>query len=63
MVTVPGHPNVAIALIDIAMMTFGGEARQRTEDEYNELFAATGFAFARVLPTTTNFSIIEAKPV
>lgn len=63
MVTVPGQPNVAIAIIDIAMMIFGGEARQRTEDEYNELFAATGFALARVLPTTTGFSIIEAKPV
>lgn len=63
MVTVPGQPNLAIALIDIAMMTFAGEARQRTKDEYNELFAATGFALARVLPTTTTFSIIEAKPV
>ena len=63
MVTVPGQPNVAIGLIDIAMMMFAGEARQRTENEYNELFAATGFALARVLPTTTAFSIIEAKPV
>ena len=63
MVTVPGQPNVAIARIDIIMMIFGGEARQRTEDEYKELLAPTGFALARVLPTTTTFSIIEAKPV
>ena len=63
MVTVPGQPNVAIGLIDIAMMMFAGEARQRTENEYNELFAATGFTLARVLPTTTTFSIIEAKPI
>jgi hypothetical protein len=63
MVPVPGQPNVAVAIIDIGMMTFAGEARQRTEDEYNALFAATGFAVARVLPTTTSFSIIEVKPV
>jgi hypothetical protein len=38
---------VRIALFDITMMTFGGEARQRTEEEYNELVAATGFVPAR----------------
>jgi len=46
----------------MAMMMFGGEARQRTEDEYNELLAATGFGPARVLATPTAFNILEAKP-
>ena len=54
--------NVGIALLDIAMMTFGGEAQQRTEEEYNELFAATRFSQARVVATGTAFSILEARP-
>ena len=62
MVPVPGQPDVGIALLDMAMMIFGGEARQRTEDEYNELFAATGFGPARVLATGTAFNILETKP-
>jgi hypothetical protein len=62
MVPVPGQPDVPIALLDMVMMMFGGEARQRTEDEYNELFAATGFGPARVAATGTAFSILEAKP-
>jgi len=62
MVPVPGQPDVGIALLDMAMMMFGGEARQRTEDEYNELFAATGFGPARVLATGTAFNILETKP-
>ena len=62
MVPVPGQPDAGIALLDIAMMMFGGEARQRTEAEYNELFAATGFGPARVLGTGTGFSILEVRP-
>jgi hypothetical protein len=62
MVPVPGQPDVAIAMLDIAMMIFGGEARQRTEAEYNELFSATGFGPARVVGTGNAFSILEVKP-
>jgi len=62
MVPVPGQPDVGIAMLDITMMIFGGEARQRTEEEYNELFAATGFGPARVVGTGTAFSILEVKP-
>ena len=59
---VPGQPNVGIAVLDIAMMQCGGEARQRTESEYEELFAATGFGLTRVVGTGTAFSILEARP-
>jgi len=62
MVPVPGQPDVGIALLDIGMMMFGGEARQRTVEEYNELFAATGFSPAGVVGTGTAFSILEARP-
>ena len=62
MVPVPGQPDAGIALLDIVMMTFGGEARQRTEAEYNQLFAATGFGPSRVIRTGTAFRILETKP-
>jgi hypothetical protein len=61
-VPVPGQPDAGIAMLDMAMMMFGGEARQRTESEYNQLFSATGFGPARVIRTGTAFSILEAKP-
>ena len=62
MVPVPGRPDVGIALLDMAMMMFGGEARQRTVGEYDELFAATGFGRSGVVETGTAFSILEARP-
>jgi hypothetical protein len=62
MVPVPGQPDIGIAMLDIAMTIFGGEARQRTEEEYNELFAATGYGPVRVVETGTAFSILEVKP-
>jgi hypothetical protein len=61
MVPVPGRPDIGIALLDIMMMMFFGEARQRTVAEYNELFAATGFSPARELETGTAFSILETR--
>jgi hypothetical protein len=62
MVPVPGRPDVGIALLDMAMMMFGGEARQRTEAEYLELFVATEFALKRVVETQSAFSILEVSP-
>ena len=62
MVAVPGQPDAGIAMLDMAMMMFAGEARQRTEAEYNQLFSAAGFGPARVIETGTAFRILEAKP-
>jgi len=62
MLTVPCEPNVQVALIDIIMLMYFGEARQRTVDEYKHLFDSTGFSLARVLPTAGAFSIVEASP-
>ena len=58
----PGRPEVGIALLDMSMMMFGGEARQRTETEYRELFAATELVLTRVAETGTAFSILEVSP-
>jgi hypothetical protein len=39
MLTVPGEPNPGIAVLDLMMLLYFGEARQRTVAEYSELFA------------------------
>jgi len=63
MLTVPCQPNPGLAMIDMMMLLYFGEARQRTAEEYEELFKATGFALTRVIATPNAFSIVEAKPV
>ena len=44
MLTVPGEPNPGIAVLDMMMLLYFGEARQRTVAEYSELFRATGLS-------------------
>lgn len=63
MLTVPCHPNPGVAMLDMMMLLYFGEARQRTVEEYNELFGATGFELTRVIATPSAFSIVEARPV
>lgn len=62
MLTVPCEPNVRVSLIDLTMLMYFGEARQRTVEEYKNLFDSTGFLLGRVLPTAGAFSIVEASP-
>jgi O-methyltransferase domain len=63
MLTVPCKPSVQVSLIDMIMLMYFGEARQRTVDEYRGLFDSTHFSLTRVLPTAGAFSIVEAAPV
>jgi hypothetical protein len=63
MLTVPGAPNPGIAVLDMMMLLYFGEARQRTVAEYSELFQATRLELTRVVPTASAFSIVEARPV
>jgi len=63
MLTVPCHPNPGVAMLDMMMLLYFGEARQRTVEEYHELFGATGFELTRVIATPGAFSIVEARPV
>lgn len=63
MLTVPCEPSVPVGLVDMAMLMYFGEARQRTLDEYKKLFDSTNFALVRVIPTAVAFSIVEARPV
>jgi hypothetical protein len=63
MLTIPCEPNVQVGVIDMVMLMYFGEARQRTVDEYQQLFEPTRFSLTRVLPTAGAFSIVEAAPV
>ena len=46
-------------LIDMQMMAMFGSARERTQAEFGELLAASGFAPLRLIPTASPVSIIE----
>jgi hypothetical protein len=61
MVTVPCEPNRLVGLADVNMLTLFGEARQRTEAEYADLFGRHGLELLRVVPTTSAFSLVEAR--
>jgi hypothetical protein len=61
MLTIPCEPNAQVGLIDMVMLMYFGEARQRTVEEYRTLFDASRFQLSRVLPTAGAFSIVEAS--
>jgi hypothetical protein len=63
MLTIPCQPNAQVGVIDMIMLMYFGEARQRTVEEYRQLFSSTGFAITRVLPTAGAFSIVEVAPI
>jgi hypothetical protein len=48
--------------IDIVMLILAG-GRERSVDEYRELLASTGFRLNRVVPTASQFAVIEAFPI
>lgn len=55
------EPHVG-PLIDLNMMVMTG-GTERTEVEYGQLLAKSGFRLERVAPTKSPFSVIEAVPV
>jgi hypothetical protein len=48
--------------IDIVMLVLTG-GRERSVDQYRELLASAGFQLNRVVPTASQFAVIEAFPV
>jgi len=63
MLAIPCQPSIQVSLIDMIMLMYFGEARQRTADEYRSLFDSTQFSLTRIVPTAGAFSIVEAAPV
>jgi len=57
----PGNDPDFGKLLDLEMLTLPG-GRERTEDEFRSLFAQAGYRLARVVPTKSPLSVVEAAP-
>ena len=62
MVVPPDNRPSPAQAMDLNMLVVAG-GRERTEEEYQRLFQATGFRLERVIPTHSPFSVIEATRV
>jgi hypothetical protein len=58
----PGNEPSFVKLLDLAMLALPG-GRERTEEEYRELFAAAGFRLTRAVPTSADVSVLEGQKV
>ena len=61
-IVTPGNAPSHAKMLDLLMLVYAG-GKERSEKEYGELLAATGFGLERTLTTASTMSIIEAKPV
>jgi hypothetical protein len=58
----PGNAPSFGKLLDLTMLVIPG-GKERTEEEYRELFAAAGFRLARIVPTAAEVCVIEGEQV
>jgi O-methyltransferase domain len=58
----PGNTPHLSKTIDLLMMVLL-DGRERTQDEFAELFARAGLKLTRVVSTPSRFPVIEATPV
>ena len=60
----PGHPpgNEPFGgkLLDLVMLLIPG-GKERTEDEYRTLLDEAGLELSRIVPTSTEISVIEGR--
>ena len=52
----------SLLVSDLTMMVMNG-GRERTADQYRALLAASGLHLARIVPTATEISVLEAEPL
>ena len=62
MVIKPRNEPQPAKWLDLNMLVLPG-GRERTETEYGEMFNKAGFRLERIVPTPTEVSVIEGKPV
>jgi ubiquinone/menaquinone biosynthesis C-methylase UbiE len=62
MVIKPRNEPQPAKWLDLNMLLIPG-GRERTEEEYREMYAKAGFKLERIVPTPTEVSVIEGKPV
>lgn len=53
-----GNEPFMAKFLDLAMMLMPG-GKERTEDEFRKLYNQAGFDLARIIPTSTDVSVIE----
>jgi len=56
----PARGDPILYLLDTQMMAMFGTARERSEAEFRDLLTETGFAFRRLIPTTSQVFIVES---
>lgn len=56
----PGNAPSLAKSLDLQMLVMNG-GRQRTEEEYRQLYAAAGLRLTRVIPTASEFSLVEGE--
>lgn len=61
-IVAPANQPDLTKLIDIEMLLMPG-GRERSEEEYRALLQAGGFELTRVVPTQSQISVIEARPI
>ncbi len=54
----PGNDPFGGKLLDLVMLLIPG-GKERTAEEYTELFASAGFSLSRIVPTAGEISVIE----
>jgi len=59
-VVTPGSQPDFAKIIDLEMLLMPG-GRERTEQEFRDLFARAGFQLTRIVPTKSPLSVIEAR--
>ncbi len=59
-VVTPGSQPDFAKIIDLEMLLLPG-GRERTEQEFRDLFARAGFELTRIVPTKSPLSVIEAR--
>lgn len=60
-VLLPGRETSIQKFIDLQLMILS-PGQERTETQYRRLFEAAGFTLARIIPTTSPYSILEGIP-
>ncbi len=63
MIVPPGNEPSLAKILDVEAMIMTPGAIERTESEYRQLFAQSGFEVSQIIPTKSPMSIIEAVPV
>jgi len=57
----PGNEPSLSKFFDLAMMVLPG-GMERTEEEFRQLFTASGFSLKRIVPTISWISVLEGEP-